>query len=336
MIRFAIVGFGNIGNKHAKIISENKDCRLVALCDIDLRTKKNNIYNSPFYTTIEDLVRNEAFDILVICTPNYLHISHAIFGIKNGLDVLVEKPVGLKYDECVELEKVQNETGKSVYTIMQNRFNPAVQFAHQLLKEAALGKILHAQINCFWNRNELYYKDSSWHGSKEKDGGILYTQFSHFIDAALFLFGPMKPLFGKISNVNHPYIEIEDNGNFILELQDHQLVNFNYSINSFAKNMEGSITIFGEKGTIKIGGKYLNKIDFCTIEKNVEENISLINAQPTINNKYNGYEGSISNHDKVYQSLVGNYLHQSPYYTTLADGIKVVNLIEKMYKLAST
>lgn len=330
-LRFGIVGFGHIGKKHCEHITTHVDAELVAVCDIDSK-QFETIQDEKIktFSSLEKMLSSCELDILCVCTPNYLHCEHTLIGLENGCHVIVEKPMALNVSDCDEMILKAKETGKKIFTVMQNRYAPSAQWAKKLIDENELGKIFQIQINCIWNRNEAYYNQSSWRGTKDKDGGVLFTQFSHFVDILYYLHGDMQKYFGGvIVNYNHPYIEIEDSGSFVMMSAFGAIVNFNYSICAYEKNMESSLTIIAEKGTIKIGGQYLNKVEYFNIEN---KKILIPTIEDASANDYGFYQGSMNNHDKLIDNVIDNIKHGKPMMSTAGDGKAVVNIIENMYK----
>jgi len=219
---------------------------------------------------------------------------------------------------------------KRLFAIKQNRFNPPVVAVKKLIEEGKLGKIFSLQLNCFWNRNSDYYHNS-WKGTLKLDGGTLYTQFSHFIDLLYWLVGDIKEVNAFMANYAHQgIIEFEDTGVVILEFYSGAIGAINYTVNSYQKNMEGSLTLFGEKGTVKIGGQYLNELEYQNIEGYRIENLPEGNRP----NSYGNYQGSMSNHDKVYDNLIEVLDKNAAISTSSFEGLKTVEIIEKIYKSA--
>ena len=169
--------------------------------------------------------------------------------------------------DCGEMIKEAEKANKRLFVVKQNRYNPPVQAIKEALDENRLGKILSVQLNCFWNRNMEYYTQSDWKGTIKLDGGTLFTQFSHFIDLLYWMFGDVKKVEAITRNLNHDkIIEFEDTGVVIIEFYNGIIGTINYTVNSYSKNMEGSLTIFGENGTVKIGGQYLNELEYQNIK----------------------------------------------------------------------
>lgn len=214
--------------------------------------------------------------------------------------------------------------------VKQNRFNPPVVEVKKLITDGRLGKIFSVQLNCFWNRDTAYY-NNSWKGTLDLDGGTLYTQFSHFIDLLYWMIGDITNVYSLLKNIAHKnIIEFEDTGIVMLEFENGAIGSINYTVNSHAKNMEGSLTIFAEKGTVKIGGEYLNKLEYQDIEGYKIENLQAGNFA----NSYDGYTGSMSNHDRVYDNLLEVFQKNAPVSASPSDGLKTVEIIEKIYNAA--
>jgi UDP-N-acetyl-2-amino-2-deoxyglucuronate dehydrogenase len=329
MIKFAIIGCGRIAQRHAEHIKNNGT--LVAVCDI-VEKKADALaqqYQAKAFYAIEDLLNAQLdIDVVAICSPNGLHAAHSINVLKAGYHALCEKPLGLSVQECGEMIKTAEQVNKRLFAIKQNRFNPPVAAVKQIIDEGRLGKIFDVQLSCFWNRNEDYYKNS-WKGTKALDGGTLFTQFSHFIDLLYWMIGDVNEVKAFIGNFTHEgIIEFEDSGVVILKFQNGAIGTVNYTVNSYAKNMEGSLTLFGEKGTVKIGGQYLNELEYQSIENYVIANLPKGNTA----NNYGTYFGSMSNHDKIYENVVDVLTKGASIQTNAFEGMKTVEIIEKIYK----
>ena len=313
MIKFAIVGCGRIAQRHAEHIS--KRGQLVAVCDVveDKAQQLATTYGAKAYTSYADMLAHEtSIDVIAVCSPNGLHGQHAIDGLKSGFHVLCEKPMGLSVKECGEMIQAAEKANKRLFAIKQNRYNPPVAAVKEIIDAGKLGKVTSIQLSCFWNRNTDYYANS-WKGTKDLDGGTLYTQFSHFIDLLYWLIGDVEDVAAYMGNFAHEgIIEFEDTGVVILKFTNGAIGTLNYTVNSFDKNMEGSLTIFGEKGTVKIGGQYLNELEYQQIQDYRIENLPEGNKA----NNYGNYTGSMSNHDKVYDNLIDVLTHNAPITTS--------------------
>jgi UDP-N-acetyl-2-amino-2-deoxyglucuronate dehydrogenase len=331
-IKFAIAGFGNIGRRHAEHIMNNPSAELIAICDTNPEVKKHLPPAVEFYDSIEEMLTCTQGDVLSVCTPNYLHERHAILGMEAEMHTVVEKPMAISVAECDNMIAAMQRTGKLIFAVKQNRYNPPVQAVKGLLEQGGLGKIYMIQVNCFWNRGDVYYAESDWRGKKEKDGGCLFTQFSHFIDILYYLNGSIIDVEGWIHNYAHNHnTEFEDTGSFVMKGENDAIINFNFTTCSYERNMEGSITIFAEKGTLKIGGQYLNTLEYQQIKDTTLPNIN-ITAKA---NDYGLYQGSMSNHDKMIQNVIDVLHHDVRIMAGAAEGREVVNIIEMMYTKAT-
>lgn len=330
-INFAIIGCGRIGKRHAGHAVNNGN--LIAVCDIvrEQAQELSEKYGCEAFNEIDDLLRADLpIDVVAICTPNGLHSLHSIKSLKAGYHVLCEKPMAINVQDCGEMIKIAESVNKRLFAIKQNRFNPPVAEVKKLIDNGTLGKIFSLQLTCFWNRNFDYYQNS-WKGTSDLDGGTLYTQFSHFIDLLYWMIGDVKEAEALTSNYAHEgIIDFEDTGVVILEFYNGAIGTVNYTVNSHGKNMEGSLTIFGEKGTVKIGGQYLNELEYQNIEGYQIESLPEGNKP----NSYGNYQGSMSNHDKVYENLVDVLNNGSPISTSSFEGLKTVEIIDKIYSSA--
>lgn len=330
-VRFLLIGCGAIGNRHAQLAAEKGV--LVAVCDTDEKrlrsfSKKWSCYG---YTSIREMLRSEKADVLIVCTPNGLHAAHSIAGLRAGLHVLCEKPMAIRLADAKRMNAAAAKAGKHLVIVKQNRFNPAVTAVKQLIDKGRLGAISSIQINGFWNRGPAYYGQSSWRGTLALDGGTLFTQFSHFVDLLYWFFGAVENVQGYIANQLHQQqIETEDTGVFSFLTQKGVPGSFHYSVNSTKSNFEGSLTILAEKATIKIGGPYLNTITYQQPEM-INSKLLVASGKP---NRYKGYEGSMSNHDKVYDEFMALLGGKKHLHVSGAEGMETVRMIEQFYKAA--
>jgi len=332
-LKFAIVGCGRIAQRHAEHI--DKQGILTAVCDINNKKAEelaNKYKNVRHYTNVDDLLKNEKdTDVLSVCTPNGLHAEHTMKALKHGFHVLCEKPMAINVHDCGQMISEAERNNKRLFIVKQNRFNPPVAAVKNAIEEGRLGKIFSIQLSCFWNRNENYYLSSDWKGKKDLDGGTLYTQFSHFIDLLYWMFGDIKDVQAYTANFDHSKtIEFEDTGVISVRFYNGILGTINYTVNSYKQNMEGSLTIFGEKGTIKIGGKYLNELEYQNIEAYNIEGLSEGNPP----NLYGDYVGSMSNHDLVYANVIDVLTNSGVISTNGFEGLKTVEIIDKIYSAA--
>lgn len=330
-LNFAIIGCGRISWRHAEHIHHFG--KLIAVCDIipDKANMLSEYYNATAYYKIDELLSAEKeTNVVVICTPNGLHAQHSIKALNAGFHVLCEKPMAIDRAYCYKMIEAAKHNNKKLFIVKQNRFNPPVVAVKKALEKGFLGRILSFQLNCFWNRDEQYYHNS-WKGTKEMDGGTLFTQFSHFIDLMYWFVGDVKNVFAITGNLAHQnVIEFEDTGVVVIQCSNGIIGSINYTVNSYKKNMEGSLTLFAEKGTVKIGGQYLNELEYQFIENFSFEDIEQGNPP----NHYGNYVGSMSNHGKVYERIIDLLQNNIEAETNAADSAKTVEIIEKIYAAA--
>lgn len=331
VLNFGIIGCGQIAQRHAEHIINNG--KLIAVCD-NIKIKAEALaskYKATFYTDILNLLKNEReIDVVVVCSPNGLHAAHTIQALKAGFHVLCEKPMAIKVQDCADMIKESEKASKRLFITKQNRYNPPVAAVKDAIDKGILGKIYSVQLSCFWNRNPDYYQNS-WKGTQNMDGGTLYTQFSHFIDLLYWMIGDVKKAFALTENFAHKdLIDFEDTGAVAIQFYNGAIGTINYTVNSYNKNMEGSLTIFAEKGTVKIGGQYLNTLEYQNIQGFEFKDLPEGNKA----NHYGNYTGSMSNHDKVYENLVDVLLKGNNISTNAFESLKTVEIIEKIYQSA--
>ncbi len=325
-LKFAIVGCGSIAPRHATEAS--KQGQLAAVCDIDPQRADKlamDFHCRAYYSLSDMLASGEHIDVVAVCTPNGLHAEHAIGALRAGCHVLCEKPMSITVSEAERMIQAASEYQKKLFVVKSARYNPYLAQLKKLLQENQLGEIYSFQLNCFWNRPPGYYQDS-WRGTA-LDGGTLFTQFSHYIDALLWLLGDIREARGFRQNRAHQGLILsEDSGVAALEMENGVTGGLSWSVNSYRENMEVSFTLLAEKGSIQLGGGYMHKIIYQRTE-NESLNISDAGAP----NDYGFYKGSMSHHDQVYANLVkalGNGNHP---FTYAEDGLRTVRAIEKIY-----
>jgi len=331
-IKFAVIGLGHIGNRHADMVMQNPQAELVAIID---NNEKIGIekFNIPYFTSLNAFIESAIkADIICIATPNNLHCSQAIDSLKHQMHVVIEKPMGLSVSACNHVIDIAKQQNKNVFCVMQNRYSPPSIWLKDIVSNNLLGNIFHVQINCFWNRDENYYKKEGWKGKLLEDGGTLFTQFSHFVDTLYWVFGDITNINARFNNFNHSNIEFEDAGFVNFDLVNGGNGSINYSTSAFNKNIESSITILAENGSIKIGGQYMEKVLHCEIKDYEMPNLAATNPP----NDYGTYKGSAANHEYVINNAIQTLLGNETIKTPAHEGIKVVEIIEKIYALRIT
>lgn len=334
-IKFAVVGQGHIGKRHAEMIRRNEACELVAVCDI-LPKEKLGLENitEHFYQNLEDLLKNHPeVEVVNVCTPNGLHSINALLSLDYNKHVVVEKPMALSKADCEKIIHSALHHHKTVFCVMQNRYSPPSVWLKEIVSKNILGDIYMVQLNCYWNRDDRYYKPGNWKGTQELDGGTLFTQFSHWIDIMYWLFGDVTNIQAKFADFNHKHsTQFEDSGFVSFDFVNGGLGSINYSTSVWDKNLESSLTIVGSNGSVKVGGQYMDQIETCNIKNYTMPQLAETNPA----NDYGAYKGSANNHHSVIENVVNTLTGKNKVSTNALEGMKVVDIIERIYALRPT
>ena len=331
-IRFAVVGCGPIGKRHAEMVKREEGAELVALCDIRPQEELGiENYPVPFYSNLTDLLQAGLdLDVINICVPNGLHAQLAIQALETGHHVVIEKPMALTLADAEKVVYTSLKYRKQVFCVMQNRYSPPSVWIKEMVESGRLGKIYMVQLNCYWNRDDRYYKPGGWHGDAQLDGGTLFTQFSHFIDIMYWLFGDICNIQARFADFNHQHsTAFEDSGFVNFSFVNGGMGCLNYSTAVWDKNMESSMLIIAENGSVKIGGQYMNEVEYCHIKDYDMPELAPTNP----GNDYGPYKGSAQNHNFVIRNVV-NVLSGKPgemITTNVLEGMKVVDIIQRIY-----
>ena len=334
-IKFAIIGYAHIGRRHCAMVSGNEETELVAVADvnserIDLAKEEQDV---PVFESIDDLLAADIeIDVVNICTPNGLHGKQSIKALERKCHVVVEKPMALEKSECEEIIFKSLQVSRHVFCVKQNRYSPTSAWLKELMVEGTLGEIYMVQMNCYWNRDDRYYGKSVWKGKQDLDGGVLFTQFSHFIDIMYWLCGDIKNIRGRATNFNHQdSTEFNDTGMVGFDFINGGMGSINYSTSIWGQNMESSIAIIGEKGSVKVSGQYMDKVSYCHVDG--YEMPELPPANPP--NDYGDYKGSAANHHYVIENVINVLTGKSTISTNALEGLKVVEMIERINEVSA-
>jgi len=328
-MNFAIVGCGFIANKHAKAIKEIEDAKLVAVCDKVPATMEPYIveYGAASYTEVEDMLEKEDIDIVCICTPSGFHSSIAVQIANSKKNIIVEKPIAMNLedtDKIIEACKINNV---KLSVVHPNRFRPVVQELRKILDDNLLGKISHASCIVNWNRNQEYYDQAPWRGTKQYDGGVLMNQAIHNLDLLLWFMGNPKQVF-SMEATRLRNIEAEDVSVGVIQFESGALGTVEASTTVYPKNFEESITLFGEKGTVKIGGTNALFFEHLVIEGMPENHINdlkeSIKADPW----------GIPGHQWIIEDMVNAINENRKPQVTGEDGRNALNLVLSFYESA--
>jgi predicted dehydrogenase len=331
-VRFVVIGAGHIGKRHAEMIRRDEEGELVAM--VDVRSKEEcgvADWNVPFFHTFDELMASGLdFDVVNVCTPNGFHATQSLAALNAKKHVVCEKPMGLTKDSCEKVIFKSLQVSKQVFCVMQNRYSPPSVWIKDLIENEVLGEIFMVQLNCYWNRDERYYKQGGWKGTEDLDGGTLFTQFSHFIDIMYWLFGDIDNIQGKFADFTHKNLtDFEDSGFVSFDFTNGGMGSINYSTSVATQNLDSSITIIGKKGSVKIGGQYMNEVEICNIEGYEMPELAPTNP----GNDYGAYKVSAANHNFVIRNVIETLKGRTSATTNALEGLKVVEIIERIYKV---
>ncbi|RME54560.1 gfo/Idh/MocA family oxidoreductase [Candidatus Woesearchaeota archaeon] len=330
MINYAIVGCGRVSSYHANAIVQDENSRLVACCEVktDQLKQFSRTYNCKPYTDINEMLNNENIDVVIIATGNSSHLKLIDIAAKHKKHILCEKPLALTKDDCVKAINLCKENNVKLYEVKQNRFNKPVAKLKNIFDDGKLGKLVLGNSTIRWFRDQDYYDKNEWHGKRNTDGGMLYTQAIHDIDLLLWFMGNVRSVQSNMATLLHN-IETEDVATAILEFENGALGVIEATTCTYPKDTEGSLTIIGDKGTVKIGGISMNKVDIWQV-KDDNTDTSELNTYPE--NVYGfGHKDLIS--------CLTNSLIENKDSSFLVDGkqaLKSVEVIEAIIKSAET
>lgn len=262
-IRLALVGSGKIAEKHLQAIELYREqLELVAVCDINPDTLQLSIEKTGAkgFTQLEQLLQASNADVVILCTPSGLHARQAIKVMQAGKHVVTEKPMATRWHDAQHMIDISDETGMRLFVVKQNRLNPTLRLLKKAIEDKRFGRIYMVNLNVFWTRPQSYYDGSRWRGTWEFDGGAFMNQASHYVDLLDWLIGPVQSIHAMMGTLARD-IETEDTGVLNIRWRSGALGSMNVTMLTYPKNLEGSITILGEKGTVKIGGLAVNKIE---------------------------------------------------------------------------
>jgi predicted dehydrogenase len=331
-IKMAVIGSGHIGKRHAEMIRRNPESELVAMCDIKSKSELGlDDLDVPYFSSADELLKSKIeFDVVCVCTPNGLHAEHCLKALELKKHVVIEKPMALTVADCEKIIFKSLQVSRQVFCVMQNRYSPPSVWIKDVVEKNLLGKIYMVQLNCYWNRDERYYTGKNWKGTPDLDGGTLFTQFSHFIDIMYWLFGDINEIQGNFSDFNHATTTaFEDSGFVSFNFVNGGMGCINFSTAVWDKNLESSMTIIGKTGSVKVGGQYMNEVEYCHIKDYTMPKLEPVNPA----NDYGAYKGSAANHHYIFENVIDTLKGRTIATTNALEGLKVVDIIERIYSL---
>ena len=283
-IRIAIIGCGRVSKNHFDSIEKHHNSiKLVSICDN--QKKILNEYKKKFkvtgYIDLENMLNNEKLDLVSLCTPSGMHANQTKLCAKYGLNVMTEKPMATSWKDGLSMVKVCDDQKVRLFVVKQNRRNPTLQLLKRAINEKRFGKFHMVHLNVFWQRPQTYYDQANWRGTLEYDGGAFMNQASHYVDLLEWLIGPVDSVQSMMSTTRD--IEVEATGVLIVKWKNGALGSVNVTMLTYNKNLEASITIIGERGTVRIGGVAINDIQHWEFDKkkDYDENIKEVSYETT-------------------------------------------------------
>jgi len=327
-----VIGLGRIFQRHYNdSIKQLAEVELVAVCDNkkEIAEKVGKEEKVKFYTDYHTLIADPKVDVVAIATPNGFHNEMGLAVAKAGKHCIMEKPISQNYGDAKKLVQAFNKSKGRLFPVLQVRYNPAVQTLRTAIQNNLLGKILTASVIIRWTRPQQYFDESDWKGTLKLDGGTLLTQAIHYVDIMQYILGPAKSLFGKLDRVAHT-IEAEDIANAIIDLKSGTRVNLEFTVCTYPHNLECSLTVLGEKGTVKIGGTAMNKCELWEV-KDTPMPFIPEGLNPNI---YAGgmYVGSCPNHKSIYENMINVLVYKKNSFIKGDDALESLRIIDGIKK----
>lgn len=331
-MRFAIIGCGRIAQRHAESIVALPEAELVAVCDIvpEKAQAFADKYGAKPYTSYEEMFAAEDIEVVTIATPSDLHAPIGIAAAKAGKNVMVEKPMAMTLKSADELIKTCKDAGVKLAVIHQNRFNKSVKLMHKALEEGRFGKLTHGQATVRWNRDDNYYAQAPWRGTKLQDGGVLMNQSIHNIDLLQWTFGPVESVFGYTTTAMRK-IEMEDVGGAVIKFKNGAIGLIEAASTIYPKNIEETLNVFGETGSVIIGGIAVNRIETWEFADSEEEKQQIFASQESDPPTVYGY-----GHREIISDMIQAVQENRTPAIPGEEGRKALEIILAIYKCQKT
>lgn len=328
-IRLGFIGAGRISQKHFEALEQHKDnIEVVAVCDIEKNRAGGAAQRmgAKAYENIGAMLSSEQLDVVTVATPNGLHPAHVMQVADAGVHVITEKPMSISWEDGTKMNQYCIDKGAQLFVIHQNRFNDTVLALYNALKQGRFGKIYMLTSNVFWTRPQDYYdKDGAWHGTKDMDGGAYLTQASHYVDLMQWIAGSTpKSVYANLKTLARK-IETEDSGVACFEWKNGIIGAMNVTMLTYPKNLEGSVTVLGEKGTVRIGGVAMNVIEHWEFADKRPEDEAILNANYDTNSVY-GF-----GHVRYYENVVNVFRGKDKPLINGEEGLKSLKILTAIY-----
>lgn len=329
-IRFALVGCGRIAGQHFAAMERHTDrCELVDVCDTQPAALSAAVdrTGAAGHSTLAELLRSTTADCVVLATPSGLHSAQAIEVARSGRHVMTEKPMATRWQDGLEMVRACDVSGVRLFVVKQNRRNPTLQLLKRAADRRRFGRIFMVAINVFWARPQAYYDSAKWRGTWEFDGGAFMNQASHYVDLLDWLIGPVESVMAYTATLGRS-IEVEDSGVAALKWRNGALGSVNVTMLTYPKNLEGSITILGEKGSARVGGVAVNEIQHWQFEDADSMDDQIASASYETTSVY-GF-----GHPLYYDNVLSTLRGEAEAETDGREGLRSLELLIAMYKSA--
>lgn len=332
-MKYALIGCGRISTNHVKAV-KNNHLEFVAACDIvpehiEEVLKKNELQDAPIkrYTDYKKMIEENDIDLIGIATESGIHAEIALYCIDHGIHVIIEKPMAMSMKDADEIIRRSEEKNVKVCACHQNRFNVAIQRLRHAVEEGRFGKLSHGSIHVRWNRNKGYYDQAPWRGTWAQDGGALMNQCIHGIDLLRWMFGnEVEEVYGSTRQQFHDYLEAEDVGMAVVKFKNGAIATIEGTTNVYPQNLEETLYVFGEKGTVKIGGKSTNNIDVWDFADETEEDLKNKGLEEATSNVYG------NGHTSLYADVIEAIENDRAPYVDAYAGRNALEMVLAIYK----
>ena len=336
-MKYALIGCGRIARNHM-IAAHTNSLELAALCDLNPDNMKSLLEASAFagtvtqfYTDYKKMLQEVQPELVAIATDSGAHAAIALDCIRAGCHVIIEKPIAMSVAEARDIIHAAEEQNVKVAACHQNRFNEACQQMHLAREQGRFGKLSHGSIHVRWNRNQNYYDQANWRGKWATDGGTLMNQCIHGIDLLLWMVGSApQSVYGVTRQQYHPYLEAEDVGMAVVTFADGTVATIEGTVNVYPQNLEETLYLFGEKGTVKLGGKATNNIDVWQFADQGEQDEGLQGRQEVIGNVYG------NGHSRLYADMLEAIRDDRQPLVSAREGAKALEMVLAIYKSQKT
>ncbi|MEY8375124.1 Gfo/Idh/MocA family oxidoreductase [Lachnospiraceae bacterium 56-18] len=333
-MRYALIGCGRIATNHMKA-AMNNHLELVAVCDIQMSQMESLLEKYGFnektsikrYIDYKKMIKENEIDLVAIATESGNHAEIAVNCIKQNIHCIIEKPIAMSIEDADRIIRISKEYKVKVSACHQNRFNIAVQEMRKALEAGRFGMISHGSVHVRWNRSEEYYKQASWRGKWISDGGALMNQCIHGIDLLRWMMGnDVKEVYGQTRQQFHNYLEAEDIGMAVIKFKSGAIATIEGTTNVYPQNLEESLYLFGEKGTVKIGGKSTNNIDIWQFSDEDDEDSKNKGLEEITSNVYG------NGHTSLYADVIEAIENDRDPYVDAIAGRNALELVLAIYK----